>query len=355
MTPPVKPILDFPEAFRVIKIDENNYKGAHPLLLPILAARGVYGGHTVAQTLLVAMELAPGYIPNLFHSYFVKAGNAVEPMHYRVTKLHEGRNFTQRWIEVVQREKVVFNAMVSLVKKGWNKNKADPYDAQIAAPNLHYKYHNNHNDVKPCNEELTVVEHTDYVRNAYSSEFLDYELCPEEEKLAPLERWITVWSGINRGGQPNKKGSQPKLNRQSFEDEKFNYVGLADLSDLCLLTTMARVLHLGWNPTVDNPFQEFDENRDAAKQLMPNSLNMLHLFHYNAMSLDHHIYFHLDDENGFDVSKDWLTLTYQWKRLLNNRSLLRGFMYNLDNKVVATVVQEGLTYLFKGVYDRAKI
>ena len=49
------PFPDFEEALRVIKIDDTHY-GAHPLRLPIQGARGVYGGHMMAQSLLVGIE-----------------------------------------------------------------------------------------------------------------------------------------------------------------------------------------------------------------------------------------------------------------------------------------------------------
>ncbi|ODV65071.1 hypothetical protein HYPBUDRAFT_158641 [Hyphopichia burtonii NRRL Y-1933] len=342
-------MFDFQEAFRVIKVDENNYVGAHKLLLPVPGARGVYGGHMVAQTLLVGIELAPGFIPELFHAYFVKPGKPKIPMSYRVTKLHEGNTITQRWIEAHQEGKVVFNAMIAFIKPG-TRRKTEKIEFQQAPTRLYNEYKNI--------DDLNIVEHTDYIRSAYLNEFKDFKLCPEEYNQSALQRWITVWGGINQGGNPNSSKSSEetiKSNRKSFNDAKLNYVGLADLSDTAILTTMARVLHLDWNPTVDNPYQEYDEHRDALKQLMNTSLNMLHLFHYNAMSLDHHIYFHCDEWDSFDISKNWLACCYQWKVLLNNRALLRGYMYDDKGKVVATIIQEGLTYLTDGVFDKARL
>ena len=68
---------DFEESFRVKKVGEWKWEGVHPLKLPLRLARGVYGGHTVAQTLLVGIESAPGYIPNSFHSYFIGPGDRI--------------------------------------------------------------------------------------------------------------------------------------------------------------------------------------------------------------------------------------------------------------------------------------
>ncbi|KAK6465303.1 thioesterase-like superfamily-domain-containing protein [Scheffersomyces coipomensis] len=377
-------IDDFEEAFRVIKIDEENYIGAHPLEKPIKQARGVYGGHTVAQTLLVAIESTRDphtqevFIPDSFHTYFIAAGESKVPMEYKVAKLFDDGNIAKRSITVIQMGRVRCNCICSLYKRGGGDHKPSrqqlDVDFQIPTPPLQLKY--------PDVDKLYQIQHTGYIRNAYSEEFLDYNLCPEEDLLKPAERWITVWSGIKNQPLPghedkyeirkdNIKNSNDKIvtienkiiNRKhlkSFKDPMYNYVGLADLSDSALLTTMARVLHIPWNPTQDHAFEEYDDSKDAVL-LLGNSINMLHLFHYNAMSLDHHIYFHNDhyedsnDPTSYDIVREWLCFTYQMKRLSNNRTLVRGFLFNEHKKCVATIVQEGLTYLFNGVPDNAKL
>lgn len=331
-------IENFEEAFRVIKIDENNYVGAHPLRLPMSIARGVYGGHICAQALLVGMESAPGYVPDSFHLYFIGAGSNKIPMSYKVTKVLDGDAYASRLIEVVQDGQIKSNCMVTLRKKGIlaqsrkssrDKNLDDPSEV----PHVPTK------DEDP--NKLHIVHHTDYIRNAYSDEFLDHELVPHEKDQDPSDRWITVYSGIEQ--------------RKSFKDPLFNYVGIADLSDSALLTTLARVMHFPWNPTEKYAPEEFDSNRDA-RTLLKVSFNILHIFHYNAMSLDHHIYFHSDDyTKAFDVCQDWLTFSYQVKRLSNHRSLVRGHLYNNEGTCVATVVQEGLAYLFSDVANHLKL
>lgn len=335
--------LGFEEAFRVIKVDDHNYVGAHPLRLPVPGARGVYGGHTCAQTLLVAIESSPGYVPYAFHSYFIGAGSARVPMEYNVTEISdEDSNYTHRSIKVTQRGKAKYTALVSFVKQGVAFDSSrNNVDIQIPRSKLMREYSNN-------TGKLKVVEHTDYIRNAYSPEFKNYHLVPEENKQAASERWVTIWGGINNNNAFSNK-------KTTFLDPRYNYVGLADLSDSAILTTLARILHLDWNPTKDNPFEDFDRQRDARK-LLKTSMNMLHLFHYNAMSLDHHIYFHLDNfEDSFNIGTDWVSLTYQAKRNGNDRSLVRGCMFNKQGQCVATIIQEGLTYFFEGVPDNAKL
>lgn len=327
-------IADFEEAFRVEQVGENTYVGAHPLRLPIQGARGVYGGHTCAQTLLVAMKLAPGYVPSLFHSYFIYAGDSKVPMEYTVTKISDTPDSCHRQILVRQKGRMRFSCVVLLVRKGLRGQKERSASWQVPEPPLKAKY--------PNPETLHQVRHTDFMRHAYLDEFLDYRLCPEENDVLASERWITVWGGI------------VNEDNRSMRDPMFNYVGLADLLDLAILTTMARVLHLSWNPTEGNRHMEPDANRDA-RILLQESMNIIHIFHYDAMLLDHHIYFHSDDFEAFDISKEWLTLTYQMKRLSNNRTLVRGFYTDEKGECVATVVQEGLTPLYAGVSDNARL
>lgn len=324
--------IDFEEALSVRKVDEHTWEGVHPLNLPIAGARGTYGGHTFAQTLLVAMESAPGLVPHSVHSHFLRAGNAKVPCTYKVESLLDGDRFCRRQIKVVQNGKVSFIATISFVKKNTEKDqgktpaKSTNYIHHV--PALQKKY--------PDPSKLHQSHHTDFINNAYSDEFLDYSLAPEEQHIPPSERWITLWSKLH---QPHKK---------QFTRSMFNYVGLADVSDAAILTTMARALHMDWNPTKNNADQDFDPARDA-RHLMSVSLNALHIFHYEAMSLDHNVYFHTDDFDSFDVLNDYLTLTYQYKISSSGRTLVRGHFFNKSGDCVATFVQEGLTFMRRGV------
>lgn len=322
---------DIEDVLDIIQIDENTWEGKYPLRLPVSGARGVYGGHLIAQSLLVFIDSAPGFLPHSFHSHFLRPGNAKVKCLYQVTRLNDGRNYAMRLLKVLQNGKIVFTALCSLVKKGAEVTSKD-MNLLVPPPPLHAKY--------PDPNQLDQLIHTEFCQNAFSEEFLDYKKCPEEASKSPSERWITIWSKLHQPG------------KEAMKDPKFNYVALAELSDSAILTTLARALHLNWNPTLDNPLQEYDDSKDA-RRIIDLSLNALHIFHYEAMSLDHHLYFHTDDFESFNPVKDWLTLAYQYKISRNHRSLVRGFFYNPEGNCVATFVQEGLTYLHPGVPDQA--
>lgn len=315
---------DFEEAFELEKVDANHYRSKHPLKLPMPVARGVYGGNTIAQTLKVAIESSPSnYVPHSFHSFFIAPGKDTIPMEYQVVKIkgdNDDGDLIKKSIRVTQEGETKYIAMVSLIKKGL---KFQHPHVQLPPQKLQSQYNP---------EDVNQLVHTTYIRNAYSDEFVDYKLVPEEKNQMPADRWINVWSGIVE---------------TKFKNKMNNYVGLGNLSDSVFLTTLARILHAPWNPTESSPFTEVDLNKDA-RILMEISLNALHIFHYNAMSLDHHLYFHSCDPEDFNVAEDWLKFSYQARRVLNNRTLVRGYFYNKNGKLVATAVQEGLTLGFKG-------
>lgn len=364
-------VADFEEAFRVIRTGEGAYVGAHCLRKPVKQARGVYGGHMIAQTLLVAIEnqdyIEKGWLPVLFHLHFIRAGDSRVPMEYLVES-HEGLGEVKSSITVTQSGKVRATASCSLSKDTVD-SKPPSLGIHSATADQDYSFPSN----------LQQVHHTDFIRNAYSEEFLHPELVPEEEDIGPAERWVTVWSGLNNIAEnPNAPletiPTQPYLDKTYLESKSMfgrttemvpleqqkllsrvtmNYVGLADLTDSALLTALARVLRIPWNPTENHPFLPFDDQKDA-RYLLGTSMNILHLFHYNAMSLDHHIYFH-GAMRTLDVVKEWVSLRYQYKRFSNSRLLVRGEMFNTKGEVIATVIQEGLTYLTNGVPDIVKL
>ncbi|KAI5964675.1 uncharacterized protein KGF55_001744 [Candida pseudojiufengensis] len=362
------PIPDFEEALRVKKVDENNYIGAHALRLPVIGGRGVYGGHMIAQSLLVGIESTKNeetgeyFIPDSYHSHFINAGNYRIPMEYRVIKLFDDGIISKRAVLAHQKGKNRINCIITLRKQGTKTQ--HNHDESVSPPNFIIKH--------PNPDELRQTHHTDFVRNAYDDDFLDYRRTPEEKKLKISDRWITLFTGLKNIPEP---GTKPELrtekffdamdqphsidklillpkNSQSMKNHMFNYVGLADISDSAFITTLARVLHTSFAPALEKG-EPYDEQRDAT-HIINSTLNAMHIFHYNAMSLDHHIYFHNNeydptDGSAFDVCKDWLTLTYQMKRLNNSRLLCRGYIFNENQKCIATIVQEGLTILFDGV------
>lgn len=141
----------------------------------------------------------------------------------------------------------------------------------------------------------------------------------EEDNISPAERqlsWYFKW-GIENEGDFH----QPLANL----DSKYQYVGMASLTDTVYLTRLLRILRI--------------EDADHSQ-----------FIHYFSVSLDHTIYFHDDD---FDVTK-WMSFTFKVTRFSHNRALCQGEVYNDKGVHVATIVQEGLVML-NGLEEGAKL
>ena len=74
----------------------------------------VFGGQVVAQALGAAEQTVdPSKVPHSLHAYFMRAGNAAEPIRYRVERDRDGRNFSTRRVVALQREQPILSAMVN--------------------------------------------------------------------------------------------------------------------------------------------------------------------------------------------------------------------------------------------------
>jgi len=74
----------------------------------------VYGGHLIATALTAACETSPGYLPHSVHALFLRPTASGEPVDGVVHTIKDGRQFSQRRVELSQNGKAVFDATVSL-------------------------------------------------------------------------------------------------------------------------------------------------------------------------------------------------------------------------------------------------
>jgi len=64
---------------------------------------GLYGGQIVAQALAAATRtVEPSHRVHSLHAYFIRRGDASEPVRYEVTRTRNGRSFTTRTVEARQ-------------------------------------------------------------------------------------------------------------------------------------------------------------------------------------------------------------------------------------------------------------
>jgi acyl-CoA thioesterase II len=102
----------------------DTYVGAGPTY----PWEGLYGGQIVAQALRSAeLTVKPGHVPHSLHAYFVRVGDAEEPVRFEVERLRDGRTFVARQVVARQSTGAILNMSASFQAKG-----APTMDVQLA-------------------------------------------------------------------------------------------------------------------------------------------------------------------------------------------------------------------------------
>src|SRR5690242_19907213 len=75
---------------------------------------GLYGGQIVAQALRAAgHSVEPRFVPHSLHAYFIRPGNATEPIRFEVDRDRDGRSLCPRRVDVRQSGGVILNLAAS--------------------------------------------------------------------------------------------------------------------------------------------------------------------------------------------------------------------------------------------------
>ncbi len=75
---------------------------------------GLYGGQIVAQSLrAAAATVDPGFLVHSLHAYFIRTGDASQPIRFEVDRLRNGRSFVTRQVVARQPVGAIFTVAVS--------------------------------------------------------------------------------------------------------------------------------------------------------------------------------------------------------------------------------------------------
>jgi len=75
---------------------------------------GLYGGQIVAQSLRAAgLTVEPQFLPHSLHAYFIRPGDASEPIRFEVDRIRNGRSFVTRRVVARQSIGAIFNLAAS--------------------------------------------------------------------------------------------------------------------------------------------------------------------------------------------------------------------------------------------------
>jgi len=93
----------------------------------------VYGGQVVAQALrAAAATVSRSYRPHSLHAYFIRGGDADEPIRYEVDRLRDGRSFATRQVVAQQSVGPILNLSASF------QVEEDAVDVAVTGPDPSY-------------------------------------------------------------------------------------------------------------------------------------------------------------------------------------------------------------------------
>ncbi len=92
------------------KVEEDHYLGVN---LQAGSTR-IYGGQVLAQAISAAHRtLEAEHLAHSLHGYFLRPGDALQPILYQVERTRNGRSFTTRRVLAIQKGRSIFDASIS--------------------------------------------------------------------------------------------------------------------------------------------------------------------------------------------------------------------------------------------------
>lgn len=281
-------MLELLDTLNLEPLEHNLFRGRSPNL----QWQRVFGGQTIAQSLVAAQKTVPldRFVHSL-HGYFLRPGDTRRPVLYEVDRIRDGGSFNTRRVTAIQHGQAIFSleASFQVVESGLHHQIAMPLDVpppealisqteivasfgDAAPPHISRFWDANHAfEMRPV-----VVDH-------YTS----------KTKLEPRQR---VWLRFI-GDVPQEKPIKAAM--------------LAYISDVTLLDTS----------TFAHGRAVFDPDIMSA-------------------SLDHAMWFHND--HPLD---GWLLYTHDSPSSSGGRGFSRGAIYAREGTLIASVAQEGLIRL----------
>lgn len=264
---------------------------------------GLYGGQIVAQALRAAdLTVKAGYFPHSLHAYFLRVGDAEEPVRFEVERLRDGRSFVARQVVARQSTGAILNMAASFQTEG-----APTMDVQVARPP----------DVGAPTEavdvswgpvfELRFVPGNDGARQALDGRIDGHEA--SDDMHAGRVDVRRLGGSLDRTEGLQKACSWFKVLEDLGPAQALHAAALAYASDSSPAWVVA-ALH--------------------ARECAPAQA-------WRPVSLDHAIWFHRPFR-----ADDWLLFETSSASLYDSRGLTQGRVFSRHGTLVATVAQEVL-------------
>lgn len=249
----------------------------------------IFGGQVIAQALVAAARTVPARAAHSLQAYFLRPGDAREPVVYRVERIRDGGTFSTRRVVAEQRGRPIFDLAASFHNA---ENGPAHQTAELQAP-----------APEDLPDEQTVT-----------ADFLKDEDISENFRAALLRRKPVEIRPVTRRHPLHPEKAEPirqvwlRAAGDAGDDPLIHQALLAYVSDHSLMGTA----------------------------LLPHGITFLDR-DMQVASLDHTLWFHrpvrLDD---------WLFYDMESPIAAGARGFNRGQVFNRDGELVASVCQEGL-------------
>jgi len=246
----------------------------------------VFGGQVLAQSLVAAMRtISEDRFVHSMHGYFLRPGDAEQPITFSVDRIHDGRSFSTRRTQAYQNGLPILSMIASFQSADEGLDHQVEMPAGLADPE----------SLPSAAETLAGIDHP--VAESWASErAFDMRHIPspiyfsvEGEHVAHQAVWLRAKSPLP-------------------DDENLHRAALAYASDYSILEPIMRGHGVAWGTPG-----------------------------LKAASLDHAMWFH-----RFGRVDEWMLYVQESPNAVGGRGLSLGRIYSRDGVLLASVAQEGM-------------
>ncbi|MDJ0781571.1 MAG: acyl-CoA thioesterase II [Desulfosarcinaceae bacterium] len=276
------------------KIEENIFRGQSQ----DLGFGNVFGGQVLGQALSAASQtVPPERSAHSLHAYFMRGGDATQPIVYQVDVMRDGKSFSTRRTVAIQKGRPIFFMSVSFQK---HETGFSHQDEMPAVP-----------DPESIESELAMAQR---LKEKIPVTLREKILCTKPIEIRPIDP-INPFDPVKK---PPHRYAWIKADGELPAEVSTHRYLLAYASDFGLVSTALYPHgHTFWEPEMQ------------------------------VASLDHAMWFHRDFR--FD---EWLLYEMRSPNACGARGLINGRVFTRDGRLVASTAQEGLIR-FHGQYETA--
>ena len=246
----------------------------------------VFGGQVLAQSVVAAVRtVAPDRAPHSLHGYFLRPGDAAEPITFAVDRIHDGRSFSTRRTQAYQNGVPILSAILSFQTDDDGLEHQIEMPADLPAPD----------ELPSAVEVLSAIDHP-IARSWARERAFDIRHIP-----SPL------YLGVEGERRSHQAVWMRALGRLP-DDPNIHRAALAYASDYAILEPAMRRHGIAW----------------ARPDL-------------KMASLDHAMWWH-----RFARADEWILYTQESPSTGGGRALATGSMFDSEGRLIATVAQEGM-------------